>query len=185
MTAWLNVLLTAALLAQAAPGAGRPFRGQVHVIPGTIEAEDFDEGGEGLAYHDAEPENLEKKRPAYRDSGVDLEWREAASNRYNVGWTSAGEWLAYTVDVRESGTYRVEMMVASEKAGGRFHVEFGGVDRTGPIALPDTGGWQRLAPLAKDGVRLEKGTYVMRVVMDADGPSGGIGDIDFFRFVKR
>lgn len=185
MTVWLNVLLTVALLAQAAPGPGRPFRGHVHVIPGTIEAEDFDEGGEGVAYHDAEPENLERKRPAYRDGGVDLESRAAASNRYNLGWTRAGEWLAYTVDVREAGTYRVEMMVASEKAGGRFHVEFGGVDRTGAIMLPDTGGWERLAPLVKDGVRLEKGTYVMKVVMDADGPSGSVGDIDFFRFVKQ
>jgi hypothetical protein len=185
MSAWLNVLLAAALVAQAAPGQGRPFRGQVHAIPGTIEAEDFDEGGEGVAYHDREPENLEKKRPPYRESGVDLEWREAASNGYNLGWTHAGEWLAYTVHVREAGTYRIEMMVASEKPGGRFRIEFAGVDRTGPIAIPDTGGWHRLAPLAKDGVALEAGTYVMKVVMDADGASGGVGDIDFFRFVKR
>lgn len=59
------------------------------------------------------------------------------------------------------------------------------MDRTGPITIPDTGGWQRLAPLSKDGVRLDKGTYVMKVVMDADGPSGSVGDIDVFRFVKR
>lgn len=185
MTAWLKVLLAAVLLAQTSPGPGRPFRGQVSVIPGTIEAENFDDGGEGVAYHDREPENLEKRRPAYRESGVDLERREAASNGFNLGWTQAGEWLTYTVSVRESGTYRLEMMVASEKAGGRFHIEVGGVDRTGPIAIPDTGGWQRLAPLTKDGVRLEAGTYVMKVVMDADGASGGVGDIDFFRFAKR
>ena len=184
MTGWLNVLLAAALLAQANSGAGRPFRGEVHAVPGTIEAEDFDEGGEGVAYHDREPENLEKRRPAYRESGVDLEWREAASNGYNLGWTHAGEWLAYTVDVREAGTYRVDMMVASDKAGGRFHIEFDGVDRTGPISIPDTGGWQRLAPLATNGVRLETGRYVMKVVMDSDGASGSVGDIDFFRFVK-
>ncbi len=184
MTASLNILLMMALLIQASAGSGRPFRGQAHPIPGTIEAEDFDEGGEGVAYHDREAENLEKKRPAYRESGVDLERREAASNQYNLGWTQAGEWLAYTVVVSESGTYRLEMMVASEKVGGRFHIEIGGVDRTGPMVIPDTGGWHRLAPLTKDGVRLERGTYVMRVLMDADGASGSVGDIDFFRFVQ-
>ena len=185
MTAWINLLLAAALVAQAVPGPGRPFRGQAHAIPGRIEAEDFDEGGEGVGYHDREPENLEKKRPAYREEGVDLERRASASNQYNLGWTHAGEWLAYTVQVRESGTYRLEMMVASEKAGGRFHVEVGGVDRTGAMSIPDTGGWEHLRPLAKDGVRLEAGTYLMKVVMDADGASGSVGDIDFFRFVRR
>ncbi len=180
-----SAALALALVVQGASSSSRPFRGQAHAIPGTIEAEDFDEGGEGIAYHDRDPENLEKKRPAYRDSGVDLEWREAASNRYNLGWTRAGEWLAYSVHVLEPGTYRIEMMVASAKAGGRFHIEFDGADRTGPIAIPDTGGWQHLAPLAADGVRLDAGRYVMKVVMDAEGESGSIGDIDFFRFVKQ
>jgi hypothetical protein len=65
--------------------------GKVHVIPGTIELEDFDEGGEGIAYHDLDPENQEKKEPPYRKTGVDLEWREAASGKFNLGWTRPGE----------------------------------------------------------------------------------------------
>ena len=50
----------------------RPYMGKLHVIPGTIELEDFDEGDEGVAYHDLEPENQEKKEPPYRKTGVDL-----------------------------------------------------------------------------------------------------------------
>lgn len=173
------------MLAQPHGGPGRPFRGEVRSIPGTIEAEDFDEGGEGVAYHDVDPENQEKHRPAYREGGVDLEFRPNASGQYNLGWTRAGEWLAYTVDVREAGTYRLEMMVACDKPGGRFHIEFDGVDRTGPIAIPDTGGWQHMRPLAHDGVVLQAGRHTMRVVMDTDGQSGSTGDIDYFRFVKR
>src|SRR5258705_1228144 len=34
------------------PGPTRPYQGKLHVIPGTIELEDFDEGAEGVAYHD-------------------------------------------------------------------------------------------------------------------------------------
>ena len=124
---WFALMVTMAMVLQSA-GGPTLFRGKAHVIPGTIEAEDFDEGGEGVAYHDRDPENQEKKRPAYRQGGVDLEWRAAASQEYNLGWTRAGEWLIYTVDVRESGTYRVEMLVASAKPGGAL--------RPVPTAVP-------------------------------------------------
>lgn len=180
----LSLALVAAVLAAQAAPAPRPFK-SVQVIPGTIEAEDFDEGGEGVAYHDRDPQNQEKKRPAYRESGVDLEWRADATQQYNLGWTRAGEWLIYSVDVREAGSYRIEMSVASAKPGGTFHIEFDGVDRTGPITIPDTGGWAHLKPLVHRGVTLTRGRFLMKVVMDADGPSGSIGDIDYFRFVRE
>jgi hypothetical protein len=167
------------------PGPSRPYKNKVHVIPGTIETEDFDEGGEGVAYHDAEPENKETKRPLYRESGVDLEVREDASQKFNLGWTRPGEWLIYTVDVKEAGTYTIEMMVACDKRGGLFRLEFNGVDKTGPVEVPDTGGWKNLKPFSKSGVKLEPGRYAMKLVLDKGGERGSIGDIDYFRFVKQ
>lgn len=180
----LALLAGCAAAGERWPGPSRPYQGVVRAIPGTIECEDFDEGGEGVAYHDAEAKNQETK-PPYRDSGVDLEWREAAQQKYNLGWTRPGEWLVYTVDVKEAGTYTIEMMVACDKKGGAFHLEFNGVDRTGPIEVPDTGGWQSLKPFSKDGVKLEAGRFAMKLVMDTGGVKGSIGDIDFLRFVKR
>lgn len=173
--------------APAWPGPSRPYKDVVRTIPGTIETEDFDEGGEGVAYHDLDPANQEKKQPPYRDSGVDLEWREDASQKFNIGWTRPGEWLVYTVDVKEAGTYTIEMMVACDKRGGIFRLEFNGVDKTGPIEVPDTGGWKFLKPFSapKDGVKLEPGRYAMKMVMEKGGERGSIGDIDYFRFVKR
>ncbi|MBI3858471.1 MAG: carbohydrate-binding protein, partial [Planctomycetes bacterium] len=163
----------------------RPYQGRLHVIPGTIEAEDFDEGGEGVAYHDQESQNQEKHQPPYRDTGVDLEWREDASGRFNLGWTRPGEWLIYSVEVRETGTYTIEMKVACDKRGGLFHLEFDGVDKTGPIEVPDTGGWKILKPFSKSGVKLEAGRYAMKLSLDKGGEKGSIGDIDFLRFVKQ
>jgi len=177
-------LLAAGCAAPDGTGARRPYQGVVRVIPGTIEAEDFDEGGEGVAYHDLEPQNLEKKQPPYRESGVDLEWREDASGKFNLGWTRPGEWLVYTVEVREAGTYTIEMMVACNKRGGTFHLEFDGVDRTGPVEVPDTGGWKILKPFSKSGVTLPAGRFAMKLVLDKGGELGSIGDIDYFRFVK-
>jgi len=188
MKTMVSVLLAFAVGCSTAsewPSASRPYKNRVHTIPGTIETEDFDEGGEGVAYHDTEPENREKKQPAYRDSGVDLEWREDASQKFNLGWTRPGEWLVYTVDVKEAGTYRIEMMVACDKAGGQFRLEFNGVDKTGPVDVPDTGGWKILKPFSKSGVKLEPGRYAMKLVLDKPGVKGSIGDIDYFRFVKQ
>ena len=177
-------LLAAGCAAPDGTGARRPYQGIVRVIPGTIEAEDFDEGGEGVAYHDLDPENREKKQPPYRESGVDLEWREDASGKFNLGWTRPGEWLVYSVEVREAGTYTLEMMVACNKRGGTFHLEFDGVDRTGPVEVPDTGGWKILKPFSKSGVTLPAGRFAMKLVLDKGGELGSIGDIDYFRFVK-
>lgn len=179
------ILAAGCASAPAWPGPSRPYQGRVREIPGLIEAEDFDEGGEGVAYHDQEPEQLEKHQPPYRETGVDLEWREDASGKFNLGWTRPGEWLIYTVDVKESGSYRIEMRVACDKRGGQFRLEFNGVDKTGAIEVPDTGGWKIMKPFSKSGVKLEAGRFAMKLVLDKGGEKGSIGDIDYFRFVKE
>lgn len=173
-----------ALAEKPAPAKSTPFQGQPRVIPGLIEAEDFDEGGEGVAYHDEEPENQETKRPLYRESGVDLEWREAASNKFNLGWTRPGEWLLYTAEVREAGTYRIDMQVACAGKGGTFRILADGKDVTGAIQLPDTGGWAFLKPLAHEGMKLGAGKQVLKLVLESAGVSGSIGDIDYFKFTR-
>lgn len=160
-----------------------PYLGQPHVIPGLIEAEHYDKGKAGVAYKDVDPQN---RGADYREAtGVDIEKRDDASNGHGVGWTKKGEWLVYTVEVKSSGAYTIEMPVASKKKGGIFHLEMNGKDVTGPIDVPDTGSWQQLRLLKHSGVKLEKGSYRMKVVMDSEGPSGSIADIDYFKFVKQ
>ena len=101
-----------------------------------------------------------------------------------IGWTVAGEWLSYTVEVLADGTYAIEMPVASNKQGGLFHLEIDGNDLTGPIRIPDTGGWTILKKISHKGVKLKKGVHRIRVVMDEVGPSSNIGDIDYFKFTR-
>ena len=59
-----------------------------------------------------------------------------------------------------------------------------GVDLTGPIRIPDTGGWTVLKMIAHKGVELKKGIHTIRAVMDEVGPSNSIGDIDYFKFTR-
>lgn len=167
------------------PNPTRPYLNKIAPIPGTIELENFDEGGEGIAFHDLDPENQEKKQPSYRDTAVDLEWREAASGKFNLGWTRPGEWLIYTVHVKTAGTYRIDLQVACKDKGGTFHLEFDGIDRTGPINVPDTGGWEHLKPTFHKNVQLRAGRQQMKLILDTPGPSGSIGDIDYLKFTKQ
>tara|TARA_A100001037_G_C15011071_1_gene571725 strand:- start:135 stop:683 length:549 start_codon:yes stop_codon:yes gene_type:complete len=161
----------------------KPFKNKAHAIPGTIEAEHYDEGKPGVAYSDVDPQN---RGANYRGpTQVDIEKRPDASNGHGIGWTRKGEWLHYTVEVKTAGTYTIEMPVASNKMGGLFHLEIKGKAITKPIRIPDTGGWDKLKLIKCEGVKLTKGRHVIRVVMDEQGPSGSIGDIDFFKFVKN
>ena len=79
----------------------------------------------------------------------------------------------------------LEIPVASNRSGGIFHIEFDGKDVTGPITIPDTGGWNVLKTINIDGVKLKKGRQVMKLAMDQNGENRGIGDIDLIRFIEE
>ena len=89
----------------------QPYPGpDPHPIPGKIEAEDYDIGGEGVAYHDA---TLGNEGGEYRSDDVDIEITTDTGDGYNVGWIEEGEWLAYTVEVSSTGLYDIQLRVAS------------------------------------------------------------------------
>ncbi|CAN0489300.1 unnamed protein product, partial [Ectocarpus sp. 8 AP-2014] len=62
--------------------------------PRSLQAEDFDDGGEGVAYHDTNATN-EGTSMLRKGEGVDLE--RIGDTVVNVGWTAPGEWISYTV----------------------------------------------------------------------------------------
>ena len=140
-----------------------PYRISPELLPGAVEAEDFDLGGQGVAYDDAEANN---NGGAYRPGeGVDLERTTDAGLGFNVGWTAPGEWIEYAVDVT-AGTHDIEVRVASASSGGTLHIEFDEVDRTGPVIFDATGGWQNWTTVRAEGVTLDAGVQTMRLVMD-------------------
>ncbi|MCC6445844.1 MAG: carbohydrate-binding protein [Armatimonadetes bacterium] len=159
-----------------------PFHGSPRKIPGTVEAERFDEGGEGRAYHDTAINFTREDgfNPIRFLEQADIIASASASGGYMVGRTEAGEWLEYTLRAARAGSYRLEARIASEGTGGTFHIEFEGIDQTGPIAVPATGGpdaWQTVSrPLS-----LKAGVQVMRVVMDRNSSTGGVMNLDWIK----
>jgi hypothetical protein len=159
--AWI-VLTAFSLTAGCAGRRGdRPFSmGGVQKIPGRVQCEFYDLGGEGVAYHDADAVNngSGKLNPAdgtllheFRmGEGVDISYTKTGGvddNPFNfvkpvpgslyVGWTEPGEWLNYTVQVEKSGRYEIGLMLTSNR-GGKISLSVDGRDVTGPLPIQST-----------------------------------------------
>jgi hypothetical protein len=161
-----------------AAGASTPFKGTAVTVPGLVAASDFDNGGEGVAYHDATAGN---RGGAYRQTDVDLEVSTDGGN--NVGWIAVGEWLNYSVNVASAGAYSVTFRVAASGQGGTFHLEMNGANVTGPLAIPDTGGWQVWQSVSRT-VTLAAGAQTARLVIETKSAAGVVGNINSIRFAR-
>src|SRR3989304_1095648 len=94
----------------------------------------------------------------------------------------SGEWTEYTINVLTTGTYNIQTQVAASGAGGTFHIEFNGVNKTGTITIPNTGGWQTWTTVSIPNVSLSSGQQIMKIVSDANNSSTGIiGNIDWVK----
>ncbi len=167
-----NTRLLAAIPATASTPFGAPWP-----IPGRIESVDFDHGGQNVAYFDSSAGNTGGE---YRPTDVDIE--RSPAGWFDVGWVGPGEWLRYSVAVEQTGTYSAQFKVASPAGGGVFHLEMSGVDVTGPLVVPPTGGWQSWTTVFATVV-LGQGVQQMTLVVDADGANAAFGNFGPIEFV--
>jgi hypothetical protein len=146
---------------------GQPFRDSIYnggsqIIPGRLQCEYYDLGGEGVAFHDNDSVNsgsgrLNKADGSYLhefriNEAVDISYTkfqyppidntiynftETEKNQLYIGWTKAGEWVKYTVNVKEAGTYKLGIMFTSNK-NGKISVSVNDIDATGPLLIPST-----------------------------------------------
>ncbi len=111
-----------------------PFK--THVLPGTIDAVDYDMGLNTVSYSDVQFMTTDGSSGdawnsgySYRNDGVDIELSGGDSpTMYNIGWTQDDEWLEYSIQVQETGVFTVWMTVATPN--GRF--------------FPYVFGWERI-----------------------------------------
>jgi hypothetical protein len=135
-----------------------------NVIPGVIETEDFDIGCIGDAYYDTDEINRGGK---YRkDQPVDIDTCSAGT--YVVGWTNAGEWLAYTLSVTESATYQVSFHLATIYDTAKLHIEIDGSTLTDSVSVPKTSGFQNWTIVEKV-IELDAGQQVLKLHIDDGG----------------
>jgi hypothetical protein len=156
-----------------------PYRALPIRVPGRVQAEDFDDGGENVAYHDTDSAN---NGAAYRNTAVDLESTTDGGGGFNVGWTSSGEWLEYSLFADVDGTYRIDVRVAAASPGATFHIDIDGVNTTGARTLPTTGGWQNWATVPISNVGISSGPHLMRFTIDSAVDEGAGGNVNWIRF---
>lgn len=138
----------------------KPYQNKMQQIPGKVECEFYNEGGEGVAYHDSDSVNngSGKLNPAdgsylheFRmHEGVDISYTKTGDiddNHYNkvprdmgklyVGWTVPGEWINYTVKVNQNATYQIGIMYTAN-GDGTISLDLDSKDITGPLKIPST-----------------------------------------------
>lgn len=135
--------------------------GKPHPIPGTINVTYFDQGGEGVGYHDLT--NTNDGDGIRKEQGVDTEFRLPEGT---VGGIATNEWLEYTVDVLQDGIYTFDILLATAGQYGKFHLEFDGADKTGQVLVPTTGSYSKFTAKTISGIPLKKGIQVMRIYFD-------------------
>ena len=125
-------------------GAEAPYGGTAAAVPGTVQAANYDTGGQGVAYNVT---SVNGTANSYRSDGVDLEActdTGAAGCGDDLGWTATGQWFRYTVNAAAAGTYPVTLRLASVSGAtdGLHIANSSGANLSGNINVPATGAWQ-------------------------------------------
>ena len=141
-----------------------PYGDVAAKIPGKVEAENYDVGKPNRAYYDNDGDNQGK---AYREESVDIVQLDSAdkSKGYAIGYTGEGEWLRYTVNVTETGTYEVKVNMAtpSENAGVKLYID--GKAVTDEIIAKQNGenDWSTYSEVSAKTKEIEKGEHALKV----------------------
>jgi len=143
-----------------------PYEGAYPMIPGRIQAENYDEGGQGVAYYDNSEENrIGLYRP---DESVDIEESGDNEGGYSVGFVGEDEWLEYTVEM-VPGTYELSARVATDWQDRSFGVDLDG-ERVATVDVPDTDGWYSWQTVTAGTVDIpESGVATLRVDFTTGG----------------
>ena len=161
------------------PQTQTPYPGPTPNAPTVIEAENFDNGGQGVAYNEnfgITGSGVYRSNPV---EAVDIQARATASNGYAVFEAAAGEWLEYTVNIPVTRKYNIGVKYSSEFNNGKFRIEDCGsdpnnnncTDITGLFTANSTGSWGTFQTLTKLSLQpLSAGTHILRLVMVTNSP---------------
>lgn len=144
----------------------------IHLLPGTIQAADYDyyslsENPEGHTYHNVGTKRGNEYRP---DGAVEL---KNIGNEYVVTQVEDGEWMNYTVKVPSTGTYTVYITYQSKAKSAFSVVSDQGTD-TGTISLPASKQWTEKEI---DRLSLSAGACVLRLLVKETGKNLLLGKI--------
>jgi len=180
---------------------GKPWNNTPQQIPGRLQCEWYDMGGEGVSYHDNDsinngsgklnPPNGTFLNEFRMHEGVDISYtksRDIDNNPFNLvqpemdqfyaGWTIPGEWINYSVTVKESGSYTVGLMYTAS-GDGEIALLIDGKPLTTALFIPSVRNeketidwrnwhhWNKIDTLAT--VPIKKGAHVLTLKTISNG----------------
>ena len=128
-------------------------------IPGKIEAEHFDRGGDGVAYHNVTNiKRLNSSQDCERpQSSIEV---EQVGELCVVSKTAYHEWMRYTIEVIEDGSYDVAVKYSNAGPTGSLILSAHSLDNPlQEIDIPSTGNEKSFSTLSFQSVSLKKGIY--------------------------
>lgn len=145
-------------------------------LPGKIEMEDYDLGGQGIAYYDKDVEN---QGEAYRNEGVDIVTVDSISELkgYAIGYTQEGEWTEYSIVTKKTAPYFYKAHVASGLDFSSFILMVDGKQVADTVKIPQTDNWNTYTMVDGKTSAIESGEHILRVRI-----SGAYANIDWIAF---
>ena len=132
-------------------------------------------GLEGTDYHDVDVPNY---GGGYRPDSVDI---VESGDLVYVGWTEPGEWLRYSVAGGSNRRYRIQLRYAREVAGnGSCHITVDGVNVTGTLSCPSTGGWESFSTVDSSAFTVADAVHEVKLVFEDT-----FLNIDSFSFIPE
>ena len=175
---------------------GKPWNGQMQSIPGKITAAFYDEGGEGVAFHNPATKNNGREgiglaRNGRYEVGLSItrpgldkltDGTAMLFDKYYIGWIVPGEWLKYSVDVKTAGIYQVNLLATSAMNAAEISLTVNDVDKTGSIIIETSGHvhtWRLYSNIAE--FRLEKGPQVLQLKFIKEG----FMNVQYLEFIPK
>ncbi|AOM80596.1 glycosyl hydrolase family 5 [Pedobacter steynii] len=156
----------------------KPFKDHIIQSGSVLAAVDYDLGINGQAYFDLDTADyhvstqkttLGNRGRIYRNDGVDISRHIAPEQGYFVSDTEPGEWLQYTINVKEKGRYTLSLNVASADSKGEISVLVNGKKQLENQVVPHTGGMHVFKPLMIKGIQLSEGTQQLKIYINKGG----------------
>ena len=174
--AWADTVETTPLVREA-------YSGEPAAIPGVIEAENYDKGGNRFSFYDKDAAN---KGETYREDAVDVvtldgaTCNDSACKGYAVGYTEAGEWLEYSVKVATSGKYaiRANVATASETSKIQLFVDGEAIGDTVTFEKVDTT-WNVYKEVDIGVANLTAGEHILKLAI-----AGSYVNVDWLKFCE-
>lgn len=140
-----------------------PYKGFI-TLPGIVEAENFDQGGEGFTFHDSD--SKDEGDAKYRNDNEGLDLVKAGSGTA-IGYTAKDEWTEYTVNATQAGTYSFEATISNgSSSNGGFSISLvkgTTVTLLARVTFSSSGGWDTYKVVnGKLSKKLAEGEQILR-----------------------